>query len=647
MTLSKTKDEFGYKCRSPLIYVTILLFLLLLYVIDIKQLDIKPLKLLPSVRIDRHEGFIIKTTGCRIPYLDPFDKTILKYIFRVKPFTCGSAPSLISSNLTSVFVEYDAFPYYNISYWDNIQCCYQPFWRVNPAFGQTDNIYRHGDCKSFHSSAIIRDEFVKVKCKINNTLIYKDYFSFVPKKKSRVPQRSKESFTVGTDKLNVMFVGLDAISRLNFIRQMPHTYSFLKNDLKTIEFIGYNKVADNTFPNLIPILTGLSEEELRELCWPSNSEKFDDCPFIWKNFTQSGYITSFAEDSSWMGVFNYLKKGFEHQPTDYYWKTFNYLAEKDIGHTKPYNADLCLGTRPIYLVLIEYMLRFVMSMGNKPFFSFFWGTSLSHDNLNFPAIGDDNYLLFFKKLFETNVLNQTVLVVISDHGIRWGDIRSTHQGQLEERLPFLFFKFPHWFQTKYSSAVANLRKNTRRLTTPYDLHETLKDILNLPNILPNNIKVRTRNELNKRGISLFLNIPDNRTCATANISAHWCTCQTSIEVNLNDSIVVRAANFIVNRIHNLLEGFKACAKLKLNSILDARLMKTDNYLKNDSMLHDYTLIIQTFPGGGQFEATVRCFSCNENDPFQITGTISRINLYGNQSNCITDFHLKLYCFCGG
>lgn len=647
MTMSniKTKDEFCTKCRSPVIYVTILLFLLVLYVIDIKQLDIKSVKLIPSIKIDKNEGFIIKTTGCRIPYLDPFDKRILKYIFPVKRFTCSLLPPLVSSNLSSIYVEYDAFPYYNISYWDTIECCFQPFWRVDPELQQSDNIYGYGHCKIFNSSVQIHDEFIKVMCKLNNTLLYKDYFSFVPEKKTNhIFEKTKQNSS--TDKLNLLIIGIDAISRLNLRRQMPHTYSFLTNDFKAIEFIGYNKVADNTFPNLIPILTGLSEAQLTELCWPTTNTKFDDCPFIWKNFSEAGYITSFAEDSTWMGVFNYLKKGFKHQPTDYYWKTFNYLAEKDIGHMKPYNADLCLGPRPIYVVLLEYMLNFILSMSNKPFFSFFWGTSLSHDNLNFPSLGDDNYLLFLKKLLDTNILNHTILIFISDHGIRWGDIRSTHQGQLEERLPFLFFKFPHWFQEKYSSAVANLRRNARRLTTPYDLHETLKDILNLPKILPNKLKLRAQNETNKRGISLFLNIPDNRTCATAGISAHWCTCQTSVELKTNSSFVLKVANYIVAKINYLLEGYKLCSKLKLNKIIDARLMKTDESLKSDLMIHDYTLIVQTNPGGGQFEATVRCFSCNETDPLQLTGTISRINIYGNQSNCVTDFHLKLYCYCG-
>lgn len=71
---------------------------------------------------------------------------------------------------------------------------------------------------------------------------------------------------------------------------------------------------------------------------------------------------------------------------------------------------------------------------------------------------------------------------MSDHGIRWGDIRKTYQGQMEERLPFVIITLPKWLKETYPVAAANLKKNVRRLTTPFDLHETLKDLLDVNNL---------------------------------------------------------------------------------------------------------------------------------------------------------------------
>jgi hypothetical protein len=50
------------------------------------------------------------------------------------------------------------------------------------------------------------------------------------------------------------------------------------------------------------------------------------------------------------------------------------------------------------------------------------------------------------------------------HGIRFGAIRQTSVGKLEERLPFMFLIFPDWFIKKYPNIHRNLQVNSRRLT---------------------------------------------------------------------------------------------------------------------------------------------------------------------------------------
>jgi len=94
---------------------------------------------------------------------------------------------------------------------------------------------------------------------------------------------------------SVLLIGADALSRLNFYRQMPKTLQFLK-DQNAIELLGYNKVDDNTFPNLVPVFTGKSVDEIQKTCWTSNNDYFDDCPFIWKNYSERGYVSNYRLD---------------------------------------------------------------------------------------------------------------------------------------------------------------------------------------------------------------------------------------------------------------------------------------------------------------------------------------------------------------
>lgn len=85
-----------------------------------------------------------------------------------------------------------------------------------------------------------------------------------------------------------MIIGLDALSRLNFHRRMNSSSAYLHQKMQAIEMLGYNKIDDNTFPNLIPALAGLSVDELKKVCWSSNGV-FDECPIIWKQFREYGY----------------------------------------------------------------------------------------------------------------------------------------------------------------------------------------------------------------------------------------------------------------------------------------------------------------------------------------------------------------------
>lgn len=124
--------------------------------------------------------------------------------------------------------------------------------------------------------------------------------------------------------MNVLVLGIDAVSRLNMERELPLLQSVLTDPpLNAMPLLGYNKVGDNTFPNLVPLLTGMAEEQLAKACpWPSVKHKLDSCPFVWKLFAKRGYRTAYGEDCTWMSSFNYAKTGFVDSPADYYARPF-------------------------------------------------------------------------------------------------------------------------------------------------------------------------------------------------------------------------------------------------------------------------------------------------------------------------------------
>ena len=83
-------------------------------------------------------------------------------------------------------------------------------------------------------------------------------------------------------------IGFDSVSQKNAVRQLNATRSFLLNELNATEFLLYNKVGKNTFPNWAALHTGWSKE-------------FEDKtkirkPRIWTEFAEKGFWTIYAED---------------------------------------------------------------------------------------------------------------------------------------------------------------------------------------------------------------------------------------------------------------------------------------------------------------------------------------------------------------
>lgn len=198
---------------------------------------------------------------------------------------------------------------------------------------------------------------------------------------------------------------------------MPKTLQALRN-IGAVEMLGYNKIAYNTYPNLVAVLTSMSEDEIKGNCCKSPEDHFDECNFIWKNFSDVGYRTVLGEDATEMSMFNFLKPGFKKSPTDYYLRPHYLAVEKVIGNTYKSNAYLCAGSELNFAHLLDYTRKVSTTFANDPYFAFFWQSSLTHDFFDYPRFGDDEYSDFVSYAGK-HLLRKTTLIFMSDHGIRY------------------------------------------------------------------------------------------------------------------------------------------------------------------------------------------------------------------------------------
>uniref|UniRef100_A0A1A9ZN61 DUF229 domain-containing protein n=1 Tax=Glossina pallidipes TaxID=7398 RepID=A0A1A9ZN61_GLOPL len=660
------------------------------YNLKTKLLQLKDhFEFIPRIDADYNitQAYFVDLPGCRMPYFPVTDDNIIQFMFRPQNFTCKKSLTRTADHGSYLLLNMNANEIkelYGISDIESITCNYTEIKRIDD---QHNRYMESLPLKLHYNQQLpIKEyvEFLKVECwDSNHNSIHKDFHFFILDKmkgddrelrrssiepmtspvkgllsppapeildKTTQPPRPHSNFS--TDRISVMILGIDSVSHLNFLRQMRMTSTHIHQNLNHVEFWGYNKVGDNTYPNLIPALSGLDESELAISCLgpTPHSAKYDKCSFIWKRYKDAGYRTAYAEDVGLMGLFSYCRSGFKRPPTDYYLHPILVEMEQHISYMKSFNVELCKGGRRTVDVVLEFVRKLIPYLATGNFFSFFWTVTMTHDMFNMPMLLDADIKDLLRIFEMSGVLNRTVIFLMSDHGLRWGSFRKTYQGMMEERLPLLITLYPDWLKRKYPAAIANMESNTKRLTTPFDLYATMLDLLDMRTLEKHRLETRASELMDAdnivpRGISLFLPIPETRSCDNANIASHWCTCHQRENLPTNDGRVQRAARYIVKLINERLKPFPQCRILYLNSILEAIVAAPHHKIVKEEGLSDYaidvTLRIQTKPGLGLFESTVRMSSYSTS----LTGTISRINLYSSQSYCIDDYAFKMFCYC--
>lgn len=382
------------------------------------------------------------------------------------------------------------------------------------------------------------------------------------------------------------------------------------------------------------MLTGMHETDDKN-CMSSNRISFDDCPYIWKEFSNQGFATLLSEDQPQIGAFTLDRPGFHKPPVDHYLRP---LIQEAFDTTR---KGLCLGQRSEASFVTDYLADFMSHYKKNPFFALAWISSMSHEGINTLNKIDQNLQHFFQKKFvETGISNNTIILFLSDHGSRIEDIRNTLVGRYEDSLPFMYGIFPKSFREEYPHYVENFKANAKRLTTAFDIHQTMRHILNInsPQAIP---KSRT-------GISLFDRIPSSRTCTNARVPVLYCVCEgterNAVSIDYHKNIAAKYVVFYINE--KLKENSNDCEELTIGEIGSF----DDITDKGAAEKVSIRLKLSVLPSKAKFETIVNVYY-TDSDITKITkkeiegGNINRINKYGKQSWCMHDTILKKYCFC--
>ncbi|XP_071806539.1 uncharacterized protein [Asterias amurensis] len=604
--------------------------------------------------------------ACQIPELEPFSKAIQRFIIEPKPLQCKGIMRTQINQQKLVIKESE---YRKRNY---TSCYVSTINRVTDITSEMSAPVKIDIVKST-GDIFVQDtstDFLLVGCVDSHTSSAKRMALAPAKKRMSIYKRHSEDFDVhasifpkpmeqlqakhSTDGLglNVVLLNIESTSRMNFIRFLPKTSKLLET-LGTIIFKGFTIVGDGTDWNLVPMLTGKTEYEMPDTTKGNPNASFVNVyPFIWNEYAKYGYVTMFAEDTTELAMFDYRRIGFDKQPTDHYMRPYwDFVKQAD-----------CVGPRPVFRVTLDYLTDYMTKYKRVPHFALTMLASLTFRNINVLKYMDDDLYKFFSNAKNNGLLNNTMFVLFGDHGSRHSAIRQSYQGRLEERLPYFSVTLPDWVYRKYPDIYTTLKKNTERLMSPFDVHETLKSVLHYSGTQPGDVK--------QRGISFFREIPTERTCADADIAAHWCSCLTWKPVTNADQ-AQELAEVLVQIINNKTQLFRnKCAQLELHEVSHAvKLLTNDKVLtfkqkdwkssNKSRQIYNKTPVdvselpplfqvtVHTTPSDAIFEGTLRKLpgGTTQSSPYELVGDISRINKYGNHSVCIVESAPRLVKFC--
>uniref|UniRef100_A0A7E4W301 Sulfatase domain-containing protein n=1 Tax=Panagrellus redivivus TaxID=6233 RepID=A0A7E4W301_PANRE len=595
------------------------------------------------------EEFYYSNQTCRFPILNPYDSSILKFTRHPRSLKCDFIqPDFTFALLNKVYLNTTVAAQYNLH---NLQ--YRHFTRAN---GTDSSVFYH-KWKPFPSDnelSLSGYSGATLKGSYNESNQYSFIYASVEPLYGMKKQSSYSKY-----RPNVLIIGIDSVSRSNVIRNLPLTYKYLTEITGGWDFRGYAKIEDNTFPNMNAVLTGYkAATQTSELPEDPAHEFVDQWPFIWKNYSEIGYTTLLAEEQP--GIFSYKAPGFKKQPTDVYLRSFGRLMNDDSLYKS--SSPYCYSNLPEAVQVLNTIERFmaVHDSYQTPYFAFSFLWKLSHDSTSEIERLDTHLASWIERIHRQGLLRNTLFFVTSDHGNRFDDIRSTLIGRYEERMPFLFLRPPEAMLRNYAQIEKALTRNLYRLSCHFDFYETLVDVV------LGEFGDESRPRFKNRGRSLFTEIPESRTCEDVDIEEHFCVCQEETVLPLNDSLVTKSLEAIIQQINTELKNAsQLCMEVALKEVLAAEKLSANEKVKNNNRYDFDKLLSETkvanvisfvrvtlkaTPNDAIFEGVVQITQTSADDPTIISATtsinsISRINAYGQAANCVSLTHRYLEKFC--
>jgi hypothetical protein len=312
--------------------------------------------------------------------------------------------------------------------------------------------------------------------------------------------------------VNIHVLVIDACGKDTFQRLFPHSDKFIQSmkqmsqsqklGTQILEMKNYHVLDINSDPNMYAFATGLIDFKI--LNASAVYTKQNRPKLLWEYMHEYGYVSSVGEDvaESRTGIFYSGNKNFPLPSYDIHpaFHKVSNLVQVDTSFNFMYKRNVCPCTGDKFMseIVFDYTRSFAKKYNDVPQFVMTVSDE-AHDSIGNQIVTlDRNLKDHLEWYFTSGQLKNTVLVLMSDHGLHYGPFIKQARSQYEHQHPLLTMFVPDRLATK------QLTTNTNRLMGLKDLHMTLRDIASFPiKSAPNR----------KDAVSMLYNeIPENRNC---------------------------------------------------------------------------------------------------------------------------------------
>ena len=272
---------------------------------------------------------------------------------------------------------------------------------------------------------------------------------------------------------NILVLFIDSVSRANSIRQLKKTLNFIES------FMPFNGKSHDKYPyenfHSFQFFKYHSHKYYTSGNYPIlfyGNHRNQTHKYLTYYLKQNGFITAYSADE----CFNDFSRAFHNF-------TFDEIYDHEYIICDPNYRNLrsklnCFYGKLHVEYMLEYMNQFWRKYKNSRKFSLLL-TNFAHENtLEKLKYIDKIIYNYFYELFKENLLKETIIFLLSDHGVAVPSIYYLNEFfQIEKVLPMFYLLINDRKNVSYESQYKYLYQNQQVFITGFDIYNTFIHII--------------------------------------------------------------------------------------------------------------------------------------------------------------------------